>query len=115
VREYQEAEPSLQRVARLAGALPQGGVSLTDAQATSLTTLLIAEQCREEAEAQSEPRGTSFGVNNARHLAGNRRILAAAQGFLDPAQVAVIKGRFDRAEEEARATTVIQQRAEAGQ
>lgn len=109
VREYQETEPSRQRVATLGGALTQGGASLTDAQAKSLTTLIIAEQRRKEAEARSEPPGTLSGARE-REFASNRRILAAVQSILDPPQVAVIKGRFDRAEAGARATTVIQQR-----
>jgi uncharacterized membrane-anchored protein YhcB (DUF1043 family) len=102
---------SQQEMDALIDLLANGGRRLTDAQKRSLTAVIVAEQKRQQDEAQSlRNSGQNALVSQQDRAAeGNRRILDAAAGFLDAQQLELVRGRFQQRSAIDRAQSQVQQ------
>jgi hypothetical protein len=115
VQDYRETVPSRQRVSNLTNLLTQAGKPLTPEQSKSLTSVIVAEQRREESEAKAlATSGQPSQQSQAdRATDGDRRILADAASFLDAQQVELMRARFDQVRTRNRSAAQQQRAAEA--
>jgi len=114
VQDYRETVPSRQRASNLTNLLTQAGKPLSDEQSKSLTSVIIAEQRREESEAALATSDQPSQQSQAdRATEGDRRILAAAAGFLDAQQIELMRARFDQVRTRNRSAAQQQRAAEA--
>lgn len=102
VKEYQETQPSRVRVTNFSGMLASRGAALTEAQSKSLSSVIIAEQRRQEGEGSSAI-PTSASARVEREIDSDRRILAAASEFLTAQQMEFMSSKFEELWEGKRA------------
>lgn len=112
-QDYEQTAPSRQRVSNLTNMMTQAGKPMTAEQSKSLTTLIVAEQRRQESEAKTlATSGQSPQQSQAeRAIEGDRRVLAAAADFLDAGQIELMRARFEQVAARTRAQASVQQRA----
>jgi len=116
--EFEQTQPSRERVNNLTTLLAKGGHPMTPAQTQSLTRVIVAEQKRMDAEARAfaEAGQTNPKPQGQRQAETNRNILQAATGFLDGQQLELMRGRFQqRATIDAAADRVQQREREVTQ
>lgn len=101
VKEYQETQPSRARVTNFSGMLASRGAPLTEAQSKSLSGVIIAEQRRQEGDAPAIAASPAARVE--REIDSDRRILAAASGFLTAQQMEFMSSKFEELWEGKRA------------
>jgi hypothetical protein len=107
-KEFEETQPSRQRVNTFVAMLSSRGAPLTTAQSKSLATVMIAEQRRMESQPQMQPADPSARAE--REIESDGRIVAAAANFLTPQQTSLINAKFEEMAEGKRASSVMQQR-----
>jgi uncharacterized membrane-anchored protein YhcB (DUF1043 family) len=113
--EYDRIQPSRTRVNNLTNLLGRSGQALTNPQRRQLTSVMVAEQNRMEAEAKAL---RDAGRTETRSQADiqsetNRRILEQVPSFLNAQQVQLLRGRFQERATIDRAADQVQQRERA--
>lgn len=95
--ELEHTQPSRTRVSNLSAYLEKAGRPLTREQHRQLTETVVAEQKRQEREAQvirDSGQSITQSSRQNRFIEGNRRILSEAALYLDSVQLTLLQSRF---------------------
>jgi hypothetical protein len=106
-QDYQRnVRPALQQAASIGSTLSAAGQSMTAAQSSALTRVMLAEQQRQLEEAAmpranpnpGAPVGVAYSLEQsyARQEESNRRVLEASASNLTPAQLDVLRQQFEK-------------------
>lgn len=122
-QQYQQTLPARSRVNSLNSTLSQAGAPLTGTQLKSLTTVMVAQQQRQQQDLQDLTRGINPQDPEARARITeqlqnrtsetNRRVLEAATPFLNAQQISALRTEFEQQDAISRASARV--RARAGQ
>jgi hypothetical protein len=112
LQEFDQTEGSRTRVINLTNLLARSGQPLSAEQSRQLTSVMVAEQRRMEAETKAfaDAGQTNPKSQAERQAETNRNILAASGSFLTSPQLELMRGRFQQRANIDQAADRVQQR-----